>query len=157
MREYGKPCHIDRDTLFNKTEAAKQYITKRIGIEFKVEKPDNILEGNMECTLIFLEQGLLPTMRDSVTNPTNDELYKMADEFLQNFKGTHPKDIDIQSPERLIEQASSISFQLSLGASSRDGNIIKTQNLQNLFSRTAELLDSFISGNDNNGTSGVLV
>lgn len=67
--------------------------------------PDHVLAARVDCSISFLEEGLLPSIRDNV-NLTNDKIRQMASGFISKWRKEHPNDFELKNPLDLISIAS---------------------------------------------------
>src|SRR5258708_16197737 len=65
------------------------------------KKPDCILKARHECALSFLEEGLLPKVKDTELLDKN-EVFTMAATFIKKHQEKDPTNFDITDPTDLI-------------------------------------------------------
>ncbi len=107
MTERGIPVRLSRSELADTEQEIRDIITELDGPGPEIPllvPPDHVLESRGDCVITFLEEGLLPLVRD-VINPTTDDVLEIAEDIMDEFRSKHPNDFDMDNPLNLISIA----------------------------------------------------
>lgn len=109
-----QPVSIDRKALAQSQEDFLGLLLENSAVVLPLlSKPDHVLEATNDCIVTFLEEGLLPLMRDEVDIDLAAVL-QLANEFIQRFQQEHPQDFDLANPFYLVELSANTLFQLMI-------------------------------------------
>jgi len=142
MRERGEPVKISRTGLERAVQTFKDTARKMDGPLPKVpmlSTPDHILESRGDCAVTFIEEGLLPLVRD-VISPTTSDVLELAGDFINQFRELHPNDFDLDDPIDLIFITHAHLIPLSIVYTVRGRRSLNDQKISNLVNQASELL-----------------
>lgn len=155
-RFYGEPVPLLRDDI----EATRLLMTDELEkVHGKIYLPldslaDHIEEARHDCMLTFLEEGLLPSVRDQIRSITTDQIIEMAQDFISRFRRGHPNDFDLNSPEELLYAAGAhiipmmISYQVKAEHSDKAAQVY---NLLLLASEAIAQAENELAGEEGDG------
>jgi hypothetical protein len=114
-RNFGEPVRLHHNQLFDLRDEFVKGMAESSGLDYStIQLPDHIASARLDCTYAFLEEGLLPTVRDRVGEISSEELYEIANYFLTYFREAHPQDFNLNDPDDILDFAMTEIFHLSM-------------------------------------------
>ncbi len=142
-RDFGKPIVLK----INESNHLKRQMLKSSTPDDNMP-PDHILESRVDCALTFLQEGLLPTLRDEIGTTNPQQVIEIAEHFLVQFREAHPKDFDLEDYEDLLGIALGQLFFLSVVYEVGSKQSTDSVTILNLIEKADDLLTSILDEDD---------